>query len=58
MGELICATEDPVVWIVRDAFSDEHAFCRYYRRVAGREWCLAMAGIERRYEISGFKNVN
>lgn len=46
-------TDDPMVWTVRERFTDEAAFRRHQRRVADSEWGSATAGIERRYDVQG-----
>ena len=49
----VTPTEDPLVWALREQFRDAAAFKRHQERVAGSEWGVATAGMERRYTVEG-----
>ncbi len=44
-------TEDPLVWMVAEKFSDERACADHQTRAKASEWGQATVGIKRDYEV-------
>tara|TARA_R110002049_G_scaffold10127_1_gene50046 strand:+ start:1912 stop:2196 length:285 start_codon:yes stop_codon:yes gene_type:complete len=49
----VTPTDDPLVWQVREEFSDAAAFEAHQTRAAGSDWASMTAGISRDYQITG-----
>ncbi|MCL2544195.1 MAG: antibiotic biosynthesis monooxygenase [Nocardioidaceae bacterium] len=49
----VTATGDPLIWLVRERFTDAAAFRAHQARVNASEWGRATAGIERDYTVEG-----
>lgn len=46
------ATDDPLVWRVDEAFTDQQAFEAHQTRTRGSDWFKATAQIRREFQIS------
>ncbi|KIC48687.1 putative quinol monooxygenase [Tateyamaria sp. ANG-S1] len=51
----VVPTDDPLVWTVSEAFTDQAAFEAHQARAGASDWAQQTAGIARDYTIKGME---